>query len=81
MSTSDKVKALLALRGERQNDLAAAFGMSKQTMSNKMARDSWSAKDLIKVADFLGGRVAVILGDGQTVFLDADVGSETGPDE
>lgn len=81
MSTSDKVKALLALKGERQNDLAAVFNMSKQTMSNKMARDSWSAKDLIKVADFLGGRVAVILNDGQTVFLDTDMESETGPDE
>ena len=43
MSVSDKVKGLLALSGKRQIELADYFGMTKQTMSNKMARDSWSA--------------------------------------
>ena len=48
MSVSDKVKALLALSGKRQLDLAEYFGMSKQTMGNKMSRSSWSGKDLAK---------------------------------
>ena len=40
MSVSDKVKGLLALCGKKQVDMAASFGMSKQTMGNKMNRGS-----------------------------------------
>ena len=53
MSVSNIVKGLLAIRGKKQIDLATCFGMTKQTMSNKFARNSWFATDLIKVADFL----------------------------
>ena len=60
MSVSDKVKGLLALRGVKQLDLAAEFGMSKQTMSNKFARNSWSANDLAKAAEFCGCNLAIV---------------------
>ena len=72
MAVSDKVKAILTLNGRRQTELAAHFGITAQSMNNKMNRDSWSAKDLIRVADFVGGRVAVVLKDGQTIFLDSE---------
>ncbi len=76
MSTSDKVKALLALSGKRQIDLAAYFGMTKQTMSNKMARDSWSARDLVRVAEFAGCKIGFLLPDGQHIFLEVEPNSE-----
>ena len=41
-------------------------------MNNKMNRDSWSAKDLVRVADFVGGRVAIVMKDGQTIYLDSE---------
>lgn len=72
MPISDKVKGLLALCGKRQIDLAADFGMSKQTMSNKIARDSWFAADLAKVAKFCGCELAFILPDGQKIIIDAE---------
>ena len=72
MAISDKVKAVLALAGKKQQDLAQAFGMTKQTMSNKFARDSWSGKDLAKVAELVGGQLAIIMLDGQTITLDID---------
>ena len=72
MSVSDKIKGLLALQGLRQIDLAESFGMSKQTMSNKMARNSWSATDLEKVAKFAGCKVAFVLPDGQHIFIESD---------
>ena len=56
--------------GKKQNDLAAAFDMSKQTMSNKMARESWSASDLVKVAEVCGCKVAFVMPDGQQLVLD-----------
>ena len=79
MSISDRVKGLLALCGKKQIDLAASFDMSKQTMGNKMARGSWSARDLVKVAEFCGCRLAFIMPDGQQIFIEAE--SEKGPDD
>lgn len=47
MTTSSRVKALLELTETDQNTFAAAFGMTTpQAMSNKLRRDSWSARDL-----------------------------------
>lgn len=76
MSVSDKVKAVLSLSGKKQMELAECFGMSKQVMSNKMARDSWSAKDLARVADFTGCKIGFILPDGQHILVDADPETE-----
>ncbi len=72
MAASEKIKALLVLRGRKNIELAAHFGISPQSMNNKLSRDSFSVKDLVKVADFVGGRVAVILDNGQTVFFDSE---------
>lgn len=79
MGMSEKVKALLALSGKKQTELAEAFGMSKQTMSNKMARGSWSAEDLAKAAEFCGCSLAFILPDGQQMVLKHDE-KEKAPD-
>lgn len=79
MPVSDKVKGLLALCGKKQIDLASSFGMSKQTMGNKMARNSWSARDLAKVAEFCGCKLAFIMPDGQQILIEAD--EERDPDE
>lgn len=72
MTISDKVKAVLALAGKKQQELAQVFGMTKQTMSNKFARDSWSGKDLAKVAEFVGGQLAIIMPDGQTINIELE---------
>lgn len=72
MSISDKVKGLLALRGKKQLELAEHFDMSKQTMSNKMARGSWSGDDLARVAEFCGCKLAFILPDGQQILISSD---------
>ncbi len=70
MAVSDTVKAILALRGRKQSELAERFGITPQSMRNKMSRDSWSAGDLMRVAELVGGRVAFVLPDGQMIFLD-----------
>lgn len=72
MALSDKVKGIIALVGKQQQELAQFFGMSKQVMNNKIARNSWSGKDLLKVAEFVGGQLAIILPDGQKIVLDDD---------
>lgn len=70
MTISEAVKGLLAMCGKRQIELAEHFGMSKQTMSNKFARNSWFASDLVKAADLCGCKVAFILPNGQQIIVD-----------
>lgn len=65
-------KSLLALCGKKQVDMAASFGMSKQTMGNKMNRGSWSANDLAKAAEFCGCKLAFIMPDGQQIIIDVE---------
>lgn len=67
-----QVKGLLALCGKKQVDMAASFGMSKQTMGNKMNRGSWSANDLAKAAEFCGCKLAFIMPDGQQIIIDVE---------
>lgn len=81
MSVSSKVKSVLAYYGKRQIDLAEYFGMTKQTMGNKMNRDSWSAKDLAKVAEFVGCKVAFVLSDDQQINIDVPEDTEKSSDE
>jgi len=78
MSISDKVKGMMALCGKKQIELAAHFGMSKQTMNNKFARNSWFASDLVKAAEFCGCKLAFVLPDGQQIFID-DMDKEESP--
>lgn len=77
MSVTAKVKALLTIFGKKQNDLLTVLDLSsKQSLSNKMANERWSADDLAKVADLCGCKLAFIMPDGQQLFID----TEKGPD-
>lgn len=66
----DKVRALLALTGKKSVDLAAMFGMSKQSFNNKISANRFYADDLIRIADFTGCRLAFIRSDGQCLYFD-----------
>ncbi len=73
MTVSDIIKGLLSMTGKKQADLAEVLGMSsKQAMSNKVRMNRWSADDLIKAAELCGGKVAIIMPDGQTIQLRND---------
>lgn len=67
---SEKVKAVLNLSGKKQSELAEYMGIAAQSVANKMNRDSWSGKDLAKVAEFAGGKLAFVLPNGQQIFID-----------
>lgn len=69
---SDKVRAILALAGKRNIDLAELYGVSKQSMNNKLTNNRFSADDLIRIAAFTGCRLAFVLSDGQHLFLDPE---------
>jgi transcriptional regulator with XRE-family HTH domain len=72
MPIAGKVKALLKLKGKENIQLAEHLGISKQSLSNKFYRDSFSATDLIKIADFLGCSLAFIVDDVLRIALNVD---------
>jgi len=60
MAVADKIKAFLKIKGKDTAALAEHLHISKQALSNKYYRDSFSAEDLIKIADFLKCDLAFI---------------------
>ena len=67
---TDKVKALLSIRGKKNIELAKYLGISPQSMQNKLNRGSFSAEDLIKISDFLDCTLAFEVGGQQKIILD-----------
>lgn len=69
---SDKIKGLLSMKGKKYKELAQLFGISEQAMRNKFARGSFSADELIRIADFVGCQLAFEIDDIQKVLLTKD---------
>lgn len=70
MAVADKIRALLKLQGKKTEDLAEALGLaSKQALYNKFNRDSFTASDLIKAAEFLNCDLNFETQAGQKITL------------
>lgn len=69
---TDKVKALLSVSGKKQIDLAKEFGVTAQSMNNKMALNRYNVEDLITIAQFTGCKLAFVLPDGEHLYLEPD---------
>jgi transcriptional regulator with XRE-family HTH domain len=72
MAISDKVKALLKLKGKNNMALAEYLGISAQALSNKFYRDSYSGEDLVKIAAFLECELAFIVDSSTRIALSLD---------
>lgn len=68
MSVSNKVKALGAIYNLSRADMAAKMDLTTTALGSKYTRDSFTASDLIRVADALGVRLAFIDGNGVPVI-------------
>lgn len=66
---SDKIKGLLNMKRKKYKELASLFGISEQAMRNKFVRGSFSADELIMIADFVGCQLAFEMDDTQKVLL------------
>jgi len=69
MYVSEKIKAMLTLKKQKIIELADFFGVTRQSMSNKLNRGKFSAEDLIKVAEFVDCDLLFELDDGQRIYL------------
>ena len=70
MSVSNKIKSLMSIKEIRSIELAGFLGMSPQSLRHKFNRGSFSAEDLIKIADILGVTLNFEIDGKQRIVLD-----------
>ncbi len=69
MSASNTVRMAISRIGMSQSALAKDWGVSTPAINNKFYRNSWSAEDLMKVAEITGGKLAFVYPDGQQLYF------------
>ena len=69
MSITNKVRAAINLSGKSKTELANYLNTSSQSLSNKLSRGSFSAADLIKIADFTGSTLLFEFEENQKIKL------------
>lgn len=78
MTISASVRMALTKAGKQQKDLADLYGVTKQSMSMKFKRSAWFGKDLVRVAEYTGGKLVFIYPDGTMINIEAE--KEEAPD-
>lgn len=70
MRMTDAVLTALSAGGKSQGDLAEFQDVSKQAISNKISRGTWSGKELLDVAKLTGSRLMFEFPDGSRIVID-----------
>lgn len=68
MSASKVIKQIMIERGKGVKELAKSLGITPQSMSNKLYRDSFSYEEVVKIADILSCDVKIITRDSGKTF-------------
>lgn len=64
----NKIVSLLALNGLNRTKYAEYMGMSKSSLGNKIKRGSWTAADLISLAEMTGNKLAIVDEQGKRLI-------------
>ena len=74
MTVSDVVRMALGKANKSKSDLVGVLGVSSPAaVYNKMSKESWSAMDLVKVANFTGGKLMIVYPDGQQLLIQPEI--------
>ncbi len=69
ITVKEKIRIIMDRLNVNMTQLAASTEQSRQNLTNKMTRDNFTEKDIIKIADALGCKVDVVftLPDGTQI--------------
>ena len=81
MSISSKVKAMMLIRGKSLADMAGYLNIREQSFRNKLTRESFTAPDLIRLAEGLGAKLQIDFGGKQMIVLEASDLPEDGAEK
>ena len=71
MDISTAIKSLLAQKRKTGVELAAYLGINAQSIRNKLHRGTFTADELVKIAEFCEVTLAYIVDDGQRLTLNS----------
>ena len=66
---NNKIKSVLSLFGNTMTKYAEYMGMSKASLSNKATRESWTAADLIQLAELSDCKLAIINKENRPIII------------
>jgi len=72
MAIANKLRYIMSEKSKKREDVANILKISNQAVSNKFNRDSFSADDLIKIADCLGVSLALVEDNKPIVLFDSN---------
>ena len=61
MGAAKVIKQIMYEQNVSVGQLASAFGIQPQSLSNKLYRDSFSFDDVVRIADILGSDVKITI--------------------
>ena len=68
MSVSTKVRMLMTMKRRNAVQMASYMGIHQQSYRNKLTRESFSAGDLVEIAELLGAKLLFEV-DGQRILF------------
>ena len=69
MSVNRVLRMAMAKMELNQTELAEAWGISRQAINNKFMRNTWSAEEMVRLADTIGAKLILRFPDGQELPL------------
>ena len=69
VSVASAIRMAMVKKGLNQASYAKACGITTASINNKFYRDTWTADDLLKVAETTGGKLAFVYPDGQQILI------------
>jgi len=73
MPVGNKIKSAMGIKNKNKQDLAEALNITEHAITAKFYRDSFSAEDLIKIADCLGYSLDFASNDSRITFNINDI--------
>ena len=70
MAVSDTIKQIAKLKGTSQKEIAESLGLTKQNMSNKMKRNTFSPDELVQIAEAVGMKLAFVDTDSKYYIIE-----------
>lgn len=69
ITAKEKIRIIMDRLNVNMTQLAESTGQSRQNLTNKMTRDNFTEKDIIKIASALGCKVDIVftLPDGTQI--------------
>ena len=76
MPVSAAIRRALKKSKQSQTTLGVHWGTTPQVINNKMRLERWTGEELAQVAQFTGGKLAILYPDGEQIEIEPSAGAD-----